>query len=249
MGLLTAAAVANAYQVFAHHKIGRTLDVCRCPVCFGDGTVIEARLVRTPLREVTSADLSEYTNSAHGWGDDMLYLLPRYLDLIAQGEPPHHYGGIEYALSRLQHTPWRDTWPAAERDALDGFFVALFTEALHNRDLLDYSNAGALRGSEVSGIVICVANTGGGVQALLDVFDREPGLVPSLHLAGLVLGARTALFSGLLGWELLNCAEPVIAAWLLRPEVALRLENAFFDVTDPVDAAALSAGAQVVWGS
>ena len=81
-------AVENAYDAFQNAVIGQRLEVCRCAVCFGGAEDAERGLVETPLRELTAAQLAVYTNSAHGWHDDMLYFLPRYLELLALGEVP-----------------------------------------------------------------------------------------------------------------------------------------------------------------
>ena len=109
------ATVEEAYRLFAPYTIGSTLIVCNCNVCMSKEH--ERELVRTPLREIPSKLLAEYTNSAHSWDDDqvareMRYFLPRYLELIALGDPPDNMD-LDICLRRLAYAQWRSKWPQA----------------------------------------------------------------------------------------------------------------------------------------
>ena len=75
-----AAIIEDAFRVFARYTCAGSFVVCHCPCCMTEE--VEAELVRTPLRQIPSGLLAEYTNSAHGWDDDLIladmrYLLPR----------------------------------------------------------------------------------------------------------------------------------------------------------------------------
>jgi hypothetical protein len=89
-------AVANAQKVFARYSLNGRIIVCNCPVCVAPET--ERKLIRTPLSQMSSGLLAEYTHSAHGWddkiADDFRYFLPRYLELIAAGDIPSHHGDV-----------------------------------------------------------------------------------------------------------------------------------------------------------
>jgi hypothetical protein len=99
---------------------------------------IRAKTDRNPpitTAEIPSAVLAEYTNSAHGWDDtvanEMRYFLPRYLELIANGDIPDHTLP-EKCLRRLAEAAWRTHWPEAEVEVLDQFFDAyIVDEASH----------------------------------------------------------------------------------------------------------------------
>jgi hypothetical protein len=78
------ASVEALYQLAPDH-VPPTLMVCHCPVCMTRETLAE--IVATPVRDLSSDLIREYSNSAHGDPvnpDDLSALLPRYLDLIAQ---------------------------------------------------------------------------------------------------------------------------------------------------------------------
>jgi hypothetical protein len=88
-------AVARSYDVFGKYAPGDKLVACYCNVCMAPET--EALLRTTPLREISSKLLAEYTNSAHGYeqgqiANDLRYLLPRYFELLALNDPPHSSG-------------------------------------------------------------------------------------------------------------------------------------------------------------
>lgn len=229
--------VEEAYRVFGDRRVGRRLHVCRCAVCFGDDATVEAALVSTPLRDIPAATLAEYTNSAHGWHEEMEYFLPRYLDLLARGEEVSHIG-FEYSLSRLSYADWRETWPAAEREVVERFFESLLAHAL-GRPTLELTHAREephYWRSAIADVFGLVANAGGAVGPLLRRWDATRGPMPNLHLAALVNEASMALALGRLGWDLRDrAAEEEVAAWLLREETARRLEAAFFAATEPVD--------------
>jgi len=128
-------AIANAYRVFARYRLDGSIEVCRCPVCVAPQ--IERALVETPLRELSCAILAEYSGSAHGWGtdkiaNDLRYLLPRYFELIARNEYPHHLSA-ESCLARLHVDEYRGRWPADEIDVIDQFFLALFLKSCSPR--------------------------------------------------------------------------------------------------------------------
>jgi hypothetical protein len=118
------ATVRDAYGIFAGYRVENSLSVCHCPCCMTVETGRE--LLKTPLRQISSGLLSEYTNSAHGWDDglvarEMRYFLPRYLELIAANDPPED-GGMAVCLRRLAYAQWRKKWPEAEVDVLERFF-------------------------------------------------------------------------------------------------------------------------------
>jgi hypothetical protein len=78
------AAVEALYRL-APDRVPPTLTVCHCPVCMTKATL--ARIVATPVRDLPPDLVREYSNSAHGDPPDVLdlvALIPRYLDLIAQ---------------------------------------------------------------------------------------------------------------------------------------------------------------------
>jgi len=72
--------VEEAYRVFGGYQLADRLIVCHCDLCMTVET--ERELMETPLREISSRTLAEYTNSAHDWDDgpvarEMRYFLPR----------------------------------------------------------------------------------------------------------------------------------------------------------------------------
>src|SRR5687768_12641408 len=108
MGPTLRAAIDAAYQAFGRYGVGPQLEVCSC--CVSESAV--AALVATPLRELPAELLCEFTDSAHGEGrvEEVKYFLPRYFELLAQGEETSHIG---VSLKRLGECDWL-SWPRDE---------------------------------------------------------------------------------------------------------------------------------------
>lgn len=239
-----AAAVEAAYGVFARYTIGDTLVVCHCNVCMTPDA--ERALTATPLRRITAALMAEYTNSAHGYddgriADELRYLLPRYLDLIAADDPPDHFGSLATCLSRLAYASWRDRWPAAEAEAISRVFDALIVDrVLHIEPRL--SRKGWYLQRDIDDVLSLVATAGGDIGRLLARWDAVDDPPAALWMAeqrrnSLVQRRERPYFYNVF----INGAEPeairdasyTIGAFLARPEVAARIEAAFFTVDHP----------------
>lgn len=133
------AAVADAYRVFKRHTtMPPLLDVCTgCCVSEKD----ERALREWPLRELTARHFYEYNGSArsavHQPVKELAHLLPRMLELLAEGQDIHH--SIELSLDRLGSCP-PDSWTDAEQQVLDRFALAYFDCVLHGGPLCDPGN-------------------------------------------------------------------------------------------------------------
>lgn len=228
--------IADAYRLFASYSPGSPLVVCHCPVCMTPETA--AALLSTPLREITSATLAEYTNSAHEWDDSivsrqMRYFLPRYLELIAAGDPPDQIG-LSACLRRIATAHWRQAWPVAEVSVLDRFFDAFAADNLRNTELWDWP-VGWRLGFDFSNVLTLVVTAGGDIDRVLARWDREPDPPAVLHMAALretIIEEhdRTYLQDAFLD----NFPQEAdrIGAFLLRPEVDRRIEAAANSVDD-----------------
>lgn len=119
-------AVQNAYRAFEWRSLSAPLEVCHCNCCMSEE--MAQSILATPLRELSNEQLSEYTNSAHGWSDQFLALLPRYMDLISRGERPT-YIDPDHILSRFCYAP-ESCLTDSEQAAFNEWFMALFEETL-----------------------------------------------------------------------------------------------------------------------
>ena len=242
-----AASVAGAYEAFAAYRLQGPLRVCHCPCCMTYAAAQE--LASTPLRQIPSPLLAEYTNSAHGYdeeftGRELRTFLPRYLELIAADDPPD-FLGPHVVLRRLIHADWRERWPEPERAALEEFFEALLLARLSR--LEPVRTRIGWRAAEGAGEALTLAITAGAaLEPLLAAWEDAPDPGAALHAAGLRL--RCDWSSGEPFWrEAFLSDRPeaaaAVGAWLARPEMTERIESAFFAAEDPRLAEALSAGA------
>src|SRR5476651_2034056 len=111
------AAVAEAYRAFARHVAPAfPLDVCLACCCPVD---VEQQLRQWPLARLTTGHFYEYNCSAKSEvqpAPEIGHLLPRMLELLAEGGEIHH--SVELALDRLGRCP-PQSWNESERAALD----------------------------------------------------------------------------------------------------------------------------------
>ena len=120
--------VDAACATFKHHEPPKgTLDVC-LGCCMDEE--LEREMRRMPLRQVTTRHFYEYNSSAKSREqppEELLYFLPRMLELLALGEGLHH--STELYLDRLGNCP-ADALTPKERAAVDAFALAFFREGL-----------------------------------------------------------------------------------------------------------------------
>lgn len=235
-------AVANARRVFSRYSLNGRIIVCNCPCCVAPET--ERLLINTPLAELSSSLLAEYTNSAHGWDDkiaeDLRYFLPRYFELIALGDIPCQLD-LEICLRRLSNAAWHEEWPAVEAKTIDDFFAAMLRARLGNTDLpaghhLFHS------GEDAEAVLCLAANAGGDMRQLLKVWDEDLSRTANVRLARMIVSAdwRTRELSNGC-WIADYRPHPELAmkqviAWVLRTEIWERLEAACLTETDEMTA-------------
>jgi hypothetical protein len=230
------ATIDDAYRLFAPYLIGSTLIVCNCNVCMTKE--VERELIRMPLRKIPSELLAEYTNSAHSWDDDqvareMRYFLPRYLELIALGDPPDNLG-LDICLRRLRYAQWRTKWAAAEVALLDTFFDRLVEASIQRLAVIAWPRGPALA-FDMADLLTLVISAEGDLGRVLAVWDRAPDPGAAIHMASLRPGiiherGRTYFWSAHL--EEHPAAADQIGEFLMRPCVAERIDASFFLTDD-----------------
>lgn len=171
-------AVERLYSVFRLYKVPQhMLDVCL--QCCMDPE-LEAQMRRLPLRDLTAKHFYEYNTSAMSdsqTAEEIKYLLPRLIELLAQGAQLHH--SIEVALQRLGNCDPK-AFSEKERAALDAFALCYFAEYLNQHLWLDgdgYSFDNAFS-------ILLMFNSGGvAVEPLLDYWAANDCAAATLHYA------------------------------------------------------------------
>jgi len=122
------AATQAAYKAFAHYQApDHLLDVCTA--CCMDAE-LEHEMRRLPLRQLTEKHFYEYNDSTKSQvqpADEIKYLTPRLLELLAEGARLHH--STELYLDRLGRCE-PSSFSATEQSALQGFAMAYFAQGL-----------------------------------------------------------------------------------------------------------------------
>jgi len=230
-------AVDEAYKVFASYPMRAPLIYCDCNVCM---TPEQARaLVSTPLREIPQGLMSEYTNSAHGYDRELIepqfkYLLPRYLELIADCKPPGQLD-IETCLDRLGSAGYRTSWAASEVEVIDAFFDA-FVEANLGNLYLDKWPVGLRLEFDMIDVLVMVVRASGDLERVLGVFDKAPDPEAAVHMASMRAGVEIRDGRQLYRSAFLDdCPAQAarIGEWLMRDSVTERILEAADLLDDP----------------
>ncbi len=121
------AIIADAYQVFGRHP-APSLPLDACPCCMDPE--LQEDLRKLPLSQLSRHYFSEYNSAAKGEVQpvsEVLYFLPRLLELVAHGEEVHH--SIELYLNRIGRCP-QTTFNESEQAILDRFALTYFADHL-----------------------------------------------------------------------------------------------------------------------
>jgi hypothetical protein len=147
--------VADAYQALRRHKPPtQCLDVClNC--CMSPA--LEREMRQLPLRELKAHHFYEYNTSAKSEQQpaaELLYFLPRLLELMAQGANLHH--STELYLDRLGRCD-AAKFSKVERAAIDAYALAFFAEGLAQSPM---DSTGRFMGEDAVSILL-MFNIGG----------------------------------------------------------------------------------------
>lgn len=232
------AIIEEAYEVFSDYRVAGRLTVCNCNVCM----TLEAErvLARTPLREIPSSLLAEYTNSAHGYDEDSIatelkHFLPRYFELIAAYDPPDSMG-LDQCLRRLGEASYRTKWPAREAEIIDEFFDAFLAASTEKLEVEEWPS-GSSPAFDILDAITLALTAGADVDRLIRAIDGAPDPGAAVHLAALrgrVLRTPEGyvLDSAYLRDAPHAAAAARFGAWLVNPALRARIEAAFFMVDD-----------------
>jgi hypothetical protein len=122
------AVIEDAYKVFGRYRTpSAPLDACtHC--CMS--AELERQMRELSLRKLTPLHFYEYNSAAKSEvqpAQEVLYFLPRMLELIAQGEEVHH--SLELYLDRVGRCP-PGSLEVTERAVLNRFALAYFANHL-----------------------------------------------------------------------------------------------------------------------
>lgn len=233
--------VEDLYRVFVRYDLNGQLHVCDCKVCCSKED--RAALIRTPVREISCALLSEFTNAVFG-GDEseVKHFLPRYFDLILGGEIPCHLD-LECAFARLLHYDWLDKWPLEEASVTQRGFEAIALAAATEGGPLT-----TRAGETLITAIACGINGRANIGGMLLAASSVPTRFASVQIASVIADTwHTPLFpspddattSPENGYDWRGENEAAIA-WLESPALRERLNAAFWESGDPKDQQILS---------
>lgn len=168
--------VEDLYAVFRRYKAPEyMLDVCIN--CCMDAK-LEAEMRRMPLRSIPARYFYEYNCSAKSAlqpVDEIKYLLPRLLELLASGAELHH--STELYLQRIGNCEAIE-FSNQERAALDAFALCYFDEALSRHP---WQDGNSYVGDEVFDVLLMFDCGGFALRPLLDYWLANETTAATLH--------------------------------------------------------------------
>lgn len=217
-------AVRRAYDVFGRRKAPNgLLNVCTM-CCMPEELEREMRTL--PLRKLTANHYYQYCTAAMGDleqpADEIGYLLPRWLELLAAGQETHH--SVELSLDRVGSCP-SGSFDKEEVAVLNAFMLAFFDHRLTDGGSCDcLSDPLAL---------LIMADAGGlALAPLLDHWKVEPDPIstvrfvrstywdfwPEQSISNPFASDRERLQSTFRDWMLSPDTKAAFTAKLLHPD-------------------------------
>ena len=231
------------YAVLGEERVSPDIEVCTCPVCMPEE--MRLQIIATDRRELTGAQIGEYTASAHEVPadlSDLAVLLPRYIDLKAR-DMQVDFLGVGMALFRFGQAIRQDPgWLSAEQAAAYHAAAGLILRhaalragagsddpepALH---LLDVFATGGVP------VHLCCA----ALDAAFDDPDHGP---PALAEVCISVQARPIRKHGSFGLDLYGVSHgpasdrEAIATWLASDAMQTRIDRAYLSDHPSLDEA------------
>lgn len=190
----------------------------------------DVRAIRSkPLRELSGDDLGKFSMKAlTTWGDDneFRHYLPRMLELVVD-EP--NWTDIPTLLGKLSTAEWR-AWPSEEQKVIENYVATLWESVLRGDIRLSLANA-----------ALGASNAGIPLANLVDAWKDTSGIEPVLELAYLIVLERNDLLrTGAVGRRWNDEARRALSTIITSSETRQRMEDAFFQLADPVQADSVS---------
>lgn len=216
--------IEEAYRVFSG-PVPDSLGICTCARCT-DPAII-AGMLATPLHEISAEDVREYNWCVDLEGEEeavrtgVLYLLPRIMELLAEGETLASSDPC-LALRRLGQRNTREALAPQRQDVIDRFFDAFLRASSTDSDDLE------------TALVLAVLG-GGETERLLCAIAAVPDPATAISLAYMrrlwVEGSEAdPRFTEPFLKDM--DAQRDIGRWLVSPPITARIE-ALLTHTDP----------------
>ena len=172
------ASVNELYRVFANYSAPAT-PFHVCTYCCMDAN-LEKEMRQLPLRQLSRLHLSEYNQAAESNAKpdaEIKYLLPRMLELMAQGAELHH--SQEVVLRRLGDCS-PDEFSSEETKAVLEYALAHFEQGLQQMPWTQ----GSLFGDENAFTYLLMwALAGVEIRPLMDLWIKQASVSSTLHFA------------------------------------------------------------------
>ncbi len=218
-------AIQRMYDVFAPYRPDTLDESCPCCIARTDLNPLQTN----NLRELSADDLSSYAFKAMttiGTVKEWKHFLPRICELIAAGPFPKN---IEIVLAGKLEYAEIGSWPAGERDAVERYLRALWSDLLHNWPHHEQPDS----------VLCCFAR---GAGSLAEAIGTWSALLPNeknarLHLAAWLKWGPANEDTPPPFWEEAEQAWAMVVAWLRSPAVEAVRESALAEWAETAEGA------------
>jgi hypothetical protein len=226
------AAIEMLYRAFSRYPLPAESTYSRHTTISEE----DVRRIRAkPLRALSGTDLGKFAMKAlNTWGDasEFRHYLPRLFELVVD-EP--NWTDIPTLFGKLSTAEWRG-WPSEEQRAVESYINTLIASALRADVNVSFRN-----------VALGASNAGVSFANLSSVWSSTSGTAPVVQLAHVVVLERNDLLrTGEIGHRWNDEAKRVLSALIASSDTRRRLEEAFVQLSDPVQADAVSNALGVV---
>jgi hypothetical protein len=216
------AAIEKLYSAFSSYPLPAASAYSKHTTISED----DVRALRSrPLRDLSGAELSKFSMKAlTTWGDEneFRHYLPRMLELVVD-EP--NWTDVPTLFGKLSTAEWR-AWPAEEQQAIEQYVNVLTASVLRGDVAVSLAN-----------VALGASNAGIPLSNLVNTWSHTPGAAAVVQLASLIVLERNDLLrSGSVGHRWTDEAKRALSLLICSSETQQRLEEAFFHLSDPVQA-------------
>jgi hypothetical protein len=230
------AAIENLYAVFSVYEGKREM---RGSPVYGALDDWNKEITSKPLRELSSENLALFSWKAMTtWGDveDFKHYLPIIFELY--GNFVQEYD-VWVIFGKLEYGKWEE-WPEEEKNAIENFFISLFEKIItceNNLSDIEFEN-----------YFTAIAHLTNRFEQLLEIWEQAKTKSANKFLGTFIYSQFNSIFHENVISGFQNCSKniPALKKWLVRKEIAQRLEKAFFEFQKEDFASEISWAEQLV---
>ena len=212
-------ATQNLYDTFGKYSVLGNLRLRSCECCVSDNEI--RQLLSKPLDDLNQDDLRRFMSKAvttYGNIQDYKHFLPRILELMQNLNSDFIDDFTTY--EKLNYSEW-ETWDTKEIDAIDNYFLALWTKKIEDENASFYE-----------------------IEGVLEIVKKYTGLDKSLKIWEAHASKKSILFIVDLVWNNYNFKSDkktdLLYDWFSQSKIKEKIQDTYFETEDKTLATRIS---------